>query len=155
MSFSPRPLNPIERDWTLRALRANDTASEKIYLRAVDRCLIYYETPSIKHIRGPRSLVAQIALYQRASGITLGTRVYVRQDMASYDGKLPIDLVVHELAHVVQFLRDGSTKFIAVYLKDYAKNLAQGMKDYDAYLNIPYEIEARRVEDYVINCSDS
>ena len=28
-------------------------------------------------------------------------------------------------------------------------NLLQGMSDYDAYLNIPYEIEARQIEGYV------
>ena len=36
--------------------------------------------------------------------------------------------------------------FVFIYIKDYLKGRLQGLSDYDAYLNIPFEIEAREAE---------
>ena len=143
-----RNLTEPERNWCEQALRYYDIAPWAICQRAIDQTRIFMTVPDFKNIRGPRSMIAHIALYQRAAGITLGRDVYIRHTMA-FNDELPPDLVVHEVAHVVQFLRDGHAVFLARYLKDYARNLLKGMPDYEAYMNIPYEIEARKVESYV------
>ena len=62
--------------------------------------------------------------------------------------KLPEDLVVHEIMHVIQYKKEGFFKFLYVYLRDYSINLRKQKKwDADsrrqAYLKIPFEIEAR------------
>lgn len=149
MSPAPRHLNQAERAACLAAFGQTDL-SASLYQAALERCLILPMTPSfVSALRGPRAAIAAIALKDRASGITLGHKVYIHARHFGEDDTLPMPLVVHELVHVVQFLRDGTPRFLARYLRDYARNLIQGMSDYDAYLNIPYEIEARQIEAYV------
>jgi hypothetical protein len=40
----------------------------------------------------------------------------------------------------------GFTRFAKRYLQEYFENRAAGMNDFDAYWNISFEIEARKVE---------
>jgi hypothetical protein len=121
-------------------------ADEQLYLNALDHCRLIERRPALAEIRGARSVIAYVALRTRASGITLGDRVFIRSDCFRDHGRPPLDLIAHEVAHVVQFRRDGAAAFLTRYLLDYAKNLARGMADRDAYLAIPYEVEARGVE---------
>ena len=144
---SARHLRPHERRVALDALEAVPIAAMDTCELALARCLLLPWRPSLaQSLRGPRALIASLALAQRASGITLGPQVYIHARCWSPQGDLPLPLVVHEVAHVVQFTRDGAASFLARYLRDYGRNLLRGMSDYEAYLHIPYEIEARRVE---------
>jgi hypothetical protein len=139
-------LEPYEKEAVLDALRRVQIADEATCVAAVDACRLIKRRPALFEIRGPRSGIAYVALRTRASGITLGDRVFIRSDCFREHGRPPLPLIAHEIAHVVQFRRDGAAAFLARYLLDYAKNLARGMAEKDAYLSIPYEEEARAVE---------
>ena len=89
----------------------------------------------------------------RIDGITFGRRVYIQPERIRKEGpkKLRISgaLAVHEIAHVLQYRRDGFIRFLVKYLTNYRRNLKDSAtKDENArlqaYLDIGYEIEARR-----------
>lgn len=87
-------------------------------------------------------------------GITFGRQIFILPSLVSLNEnqsfKLPENLVVHEMTHVLQYQRDGFLKFIYSYLKSYCNNLKSEKKwnantRRQAYLAIPYEIEARQM----------
>jgi hypothetical protein len=140
-----RPLSTNEREVVARALLACRVAPEPVCLRAVEVARIVPRRPRAAEVRGPRSLVAHVALASRADGIALGTRVFIRRALFDDEGRLPLDLLAHEVAHVAQILRDGALAFYLRYGVAYAAGRARGLDDRRAYLAIPYEEEARRV----------
>jgi hypothetical protein len=87
-------------------------------------------------------------------GITFGRRIFITSGLLSFNQnnllKLPEDLAAHEITHVLQYRREGFIKFFYKYLTSFWRNL-QKRKKWDAvsrqnaYLEIPFEIEARRV----------
>ena len=86
-------------------------------------------------------------------GITLGRRIFVTPKLLSLNSgnllKLPEDLIAHEIAHVIQYRREGFVRFIHQYLTDYWRNLRAKKKwdaaaRHEAYLEISFEIEARQ-----------
>lgn len=149
MTTHTRKLTDIERRWALRALLAHEVASTALCHLAVARAEIVSTLPNPYALHGPRALIAHIALHQRASGITLGRKIYITSRLFDEHDDLPLSLVIHEVAHVAQYLRDGRAGFLARYLRDYARGLARGLDDRDAYLAIPHEIEARATETYL------
>ncbi len=142
---TPRGLTSEEKPAVLGALLRCRVASEAICARAVDLALLVPREPALREVRGPRSLVAYVALAARADGIALGRRVFLRSPLFGPDGRAPIDLVAHEVAHVAQYLRDGPLAFYSRYVSAYALGRARGLDDHRAYLAIPYEVEARAV----------
>jgi hypothetical protein len=85
-------------------------------------------------------------------GITVGGLVFIAPALLGGDADrrtLPRDLVVHEIAHVVQYRRHGFFGFLLRYFADYWRNL-RAQKSWSlearhaAYLAIPFEIEARQ-----------
>ncbi len=86
-------------------------------------------------------------------GITIGRRIFIKPTLLSLNQNnlptLPEDLIAHEIAHVLQYRREGFLKFFYKYLTDFWRNL-QSKKRWDAvsrhkaYLEIPFEIEARQ-----------
>ncbi len=145
-----RRLSDDERHYILGALTTSEIAPMPVCERAVDECLLIRRTPLLGEVRDVASGIAYAALKTRASGITLGHRVFIRREFFSDEGRVPLDLVAHEVAHVVQFLRDGTMPFLWRYVRDYALNLSRGLGDRNAYLAIPYEVEARQVADTLL-----
>lgn len=87
-------------------------------------------------------------------GITFGRRIFIKPQIVSLNRnnlrRLPEDLAAHEITHVLQYQRTGFVGFFYRYLSDYWKNLRKkkkwdGDSRHQAYLDIPFEIEARRV----------
>ena len=150
MTPAPRALTRLERDWSLQALLDRHIAPPELCERAVRACMLVPTWPRWQRVRGPRSALAHAALAGKASGITLGQRVYVRRELFDAQGGLPLQLVLHEVAHVAQFLRDGTLRFLVRYVRDYGQGRLRGLDDRDAYLAIPYEVEARRVDRFVL-----
>lgn len=136
---------PAEREVVLRALTRCGVAEREVCERAVASCRLVRRSPSIREVRGLRSLVAYLALRSRASGITLGDEVYVRSDVADEGLEMPRQLLAHELTHVAQFRRAGFARFLARYVGAYLRGRARGLGDERAYRAIPYEREARLV----------
>lgn len=56
-------------------------------------------------------------------------------------------LILHELVHIEQIKKNGWIKFYFKYFLDYLKNRSLGMNHYNAYFNIPFEIEARAISE--------
>jgi hypothetical protein len=150
-----RRLTDAERSAILMALEAIPIAPKTVCERAVDDCVLIRRTPLLAEICDLRSTVAYAALKTRASGITLGRQVFIRREHFGDDGVIPLELLAHEVAHVVQFLRDGTVPFLWRYLRDYARGLTRGLGDRSAYLAIPYEVEARRVAEALDHCVKS
>ena len=144
-----RRLNKTERRLIMPALLETQVAPEAECRRALEACRLIRRIPSVLEVRDVKAAVAYAALRSRASGITLGDDVYVRSEFFDARGDIPIRLVAHEVAHVVQFRRDGTLPFLMRYVWDYSSGLARGLTDRDAYLAIGYEIEARRVAEEV------
>lgn len=141
-----RPLTPPEKAAVRRALIACGVADGVTCDRALEATRLFDRIPRLAEVRGPRSAVAHVALARRALGITLGHRVYLHREVVGPGGRVPLSLLAHELAHVAQYLRDGTAPFLARYVTAYARNRLRGLCDQDAYLAIPYEVEARAVE---------
>jgi hypothetical protein len=89
----------------------------------------------------------------KIEGITIGKRIYILPDYfwVSENRKLRLDeeLVVHEIAHVLQYRREGFFKFLWQYRKSYHANLRKKKRrdsyaKTEAYFEIPFEIEARQ-----------
>jgi hypothetical protein len=144
-----RALTEEERASILEALLEHEVAPPDVCRESVDACRIVRRIPSMREIRGPETAIAHIALRTRARGVTLGDRVYLRADCLDRRLSAPLDLLTHELVHVAQYRRDGAARFLSRYLWEYARGLARGLGDQDAYLDISYEREARRVADSV------
>jgi len=140
-----RPLTEEERAASLRALLAREVAPAPLCRRAVEGTRLHPWPARWRAVRGPRTLVAQIALRARADGITLGRRVYIRAALFDRPTGLSRSLVAHEVCHVAQILREGVPRFYARYVTEYARGLARGLGDRAAYLAISYEVEARAV----------
>lgn len=88
----------------------------------------------------------------RVNGITFGRRIFIFPAFLSLNKsrhfRLPEELVAHEIVHVLQYQREGFIKFLYKYLRDYWRNLRRLQKwdlaaRQQAYLEIPFEIEAR------------
>ena len=87
----------------------------------------------------------------RIGAITFGRRVLVAASWLERDAagrlSLPAWLVVHELMHVIQYRRAGTTRFLRAYLRAYLRELRGGRRlsaaaHRAAYKAIPFEVEA-------------
>lgn len=87
-------------------------------------------------------------------GITFGRRIFIKPQIVSLNEnnllRLPEDLAAHEITHVLQYRREGFVGFFRQYLSAYWSNLREkekwdGDSRHQAYLDIPFEIEARNV----------
>ena len=98
----------------------------------------------------------------KVHGITFGRRIYIMPTFVSLNRannlKLPENLVAHEIAHTLQYKREGFLRFFYKYLKSFLGNL-KNKKSWDiisrqeAYLDIHFEIEAREVADNFVEWS--
>jgi hypothetical protein len=86
-------------------------------------------------------------------GITLGKRIFITPKLLSFNRnnflKLPEDLIAHEITHAIQYRQEGFFRFFYQYASSYWRNLRAKKKwdaaaRHEAYLEIPFEIEARR-----------
>jgi hypothetical protein len=72
--------------------------------------------------------------------------IYIMPGAYRVDSIEGLALIAHEIAHCCQYRKYGTWRFRARYLTAYFKNRLRGMSRRDAYLNIPFEIEAREIE---------
>lgn len=77
----------------------------------------------------------------------LGWRGYTSPSKYYYYIGVPtVQLKRHEKQHGVQMYRDGTVTYHFVYAYHFTKGIVQGKGIRQAYLDIPYEIEARESE---------
>jgi hypothetical protein len=75
--------------------------------------------------------------------------IYFRKGEYRPDTIAGLALLAHELAHCWQYCQCGTWRFRARYLAAYFKNRRRGLRHQEAYWNIPFEAQARAVEDLV------
>lgn len=82
----------------------------------------------------------------QVEAITIYPYVFYNDDEDFYLGKWGAPVIKHELAHVSQVIKYGWFRFYISYLLYYLAERVKGEDHFEAYLNIPYEIEARKAE---------
>lgn len=80
-------------------------------------------------------------LWRDVVAITLGRRVWISERARDLE-----PLVRHELVHVRQMGEIGLLRFLWTYASHYVRNRRRGMRHHEAYLAIPYEVEAFAAE---------
>jgi len=86
--------------------------------------------------------IVHAAAIRGASGVAIGTWIYVKDAQALSRWTL----LVHELVHVAQFREIGTWRFLARYVSRYARGRLSGLSDMDAYRAIDFEQQARAAE---------
>ena len=83
----------------------------------------------------------RLLLWRDVVAITIGRRVWI--SAAARDVE---PLIRHELVHVRQMGELGMVRFLWTYVRHYLRNRRRGMPHHQAYLAIPYEVEAFAAE---------
>ena len=73
-------------------------------------------------------------------------QIYLAPGAYCIDSIEGLALLAHEITHCRQYHQHGTWRFRARYLAAYFQNRWCGMSRRDAYLNIPFEVEAREIE---------
>lgn len=111
-----------------------------------------FRLPVINFYSGIFSQVLTFVL--RVHGITFGNQIFIMPELIATDVEnrrcLPLELAAHEVVHVLQYKKQGFVGFFYRYLSDYWKNLRPKenwsfQSRHEAYLEIPFEIEAREI----------
>ncbi len=77
-----------------------------------------------------------------AVAVTLGHTIYYKKSELHINPTLRR----HEMKHVEQYEKYGLLGFLVLYLTWYLIGRLQGKDDLQAYLDIPFEVEARKAE---------
>ncbi len=109
-----------------------------------------FELPTVHFATGYAARFAAAVL--RIQGLTIGPLVLIAPallDRIDERTILPRDLVVHEIAHVIQYRQFGLFGFLRRYFGAYLANIRKegsfsAKTRHAAYLAIPFEIEARQ-----------
>ncbi len=111
-----------------------------------------FRLPKIYFYSGKFSVFLTAAL--KIHGITIGRNIFITPKFVTLSAenfkKIHVELAAHEIAHVIQYGREGFIKFFYKYLRAYLRNLSwkrnwDAAARHRAYLEIPFEIEARAV----------
>jgi len=81
--------------------------------------------------------------------MTIRSWIFVDPAILKGDRDKLARLVIHELVHARQWQDLGVLGFLRRYSTDYLRGRRQGLSHRDAYLNIGFEEEARRVQSRV------
>lgn len=76
----------------------------------------------------------------KTHGVTIGRTIFY------INSNPPQVLRKHELKHVDQYEKRGIVKFLFLYIAEYCVGRFRGLNHQQAYLNISFEIEARKAE---------
>jgi hypothetical protein len=111
-----------------------------------------FRLPQINFYAG--KFTRMFTLILQVHGITLGRHIFIKPNLITKDfenrRKLSLELVAHEIVHVLQYKKEGFIKFFYKYLTSYWRNL-QTKKNWnadsrqEAYREIPFEREAREI----------
>jgi len=85
----------------------------------------------------------------KPQGYTDRNNIYLMPGAYQVNSIEGLALLAHEITHCRQYRKHGTWRFRALYLMSYFKNRMRGMSRRQAYLNIPFEIEAREIESMV------
>ena len=83
-------------------------------------------------------------------GFTDEWKIYLAPGYYRIDTAEGLALIAHEITHCQQYQQFGKWGFRARYLSAYIQNRRNGMTEKIAYEQIPFEIEAREIEQSVL-----
>ncbi|NNE99785.1 MAG: DUF4157 domain-containing protein [Pyrinomonadaceae bacterium] len=138
--------------------------SNRLFKEFFDQCRLCegFEFPDVNvFARRGAWLLTSILM---VDGITLGANVFVHPKFTwrTPSDKLNIErkLMAHELAHVLQYKRLGFVRFLRDYIRDFWTIFSKKKKWsprtwFESYLEIPHEIEARKLADEFIDWVDT
>ncbi len=121
-----------------------------------------FRLPRIQLYVGKLTQVFTIVL--KVHGITFGNSVFILPTLLNTNKKnlltLPEKLIAHEITHVIQYKREGFVKFFYKYAANFLRNLKKKQKwdiqsRQEAYLEIPFEVEAREVANKFVEWNKS
>lgn len=91
------------------------------------------------------SILFKLPMLRDYEAIVIGHYCFVKESKNnSIDQK---SMIVHELVHQDQMKKFGIFGFYAIYLTDYLFNLIKYKDHEKAYFNIPFEIEAYKIQE--------
>jgi hypothetical protein len=93
----------------------------------------------------------RLFLFRNVAAITLGKRIYFSPALSREKVER---FLRHELVHVQQIARLGLIRFYWRYLIEYLRLRRRGLRHFDAYRNISFEIEALAAEQDPYNLPD-
>ena len=96
--------------------------------------------------RAPRWMVR--AWRGDVAAMTLPFGIFVRPESLAGDRSALANMIQHELVHVRQWKELGIVKFLWRYLTDYWQGRRRGLGHDEAYRQISFEQEARRIAGY-------
>jgi hypothetical protein len=111
-----------------------------------------FQLPKINFYTG--KFTRMFTLILRVHGITFGRHIFIKPNLITKDTanrrKLSLELVAHEIVHVLQYKKEGFIKFLYKYLSSYWRNLQtkknwNAASRHEAYREIPFEREAREI----------
>jgi hypothetical protein len=111
-----------------------------------------FRLPTIKFFAGKFSRIFTFIL--QVHGITFGRHIFIMPDLIAKDfenrRRLSLELAAHEIAHVLQYKKEGFIGFFYKYLASYWRNLRRkndwnAQSRHEAYREIPFEKEAREI----------
>lgn len=110
------------------------------------RQLGFSERARFRHIpmvdRRRARIIPVLWLPGGTAAMTLGRWILVRR------GAFEKRLLAHELVHVMQWRQLGIARFLFVYLRAYFRGRLHGLGHWDAYREIPLEVEARELSGF-------
>lgn len=96
-----------------------------------------------------KSFLFKLPILKEYEAIVLGTFCFFKEDKNnSIEQK---SIIVHELVHQEQMKKFGLFGFYLIYIHDYLINLIKYKNHEKAYYNIPFEMEAYRVQEEYIS----
>lgn len=78
----------------------------------------------------------------KTGAVTLRKTIYYKKSKED----VPEWLRRHELVHIKQYAKYGVVGFLSIYSYHYLKGRINGKSHWGAYLDIPFEVEARKAE---------
>lgn len=76
--------------------------------------------------------------------------IYLQRGAYQPDTPQGLALLAHEIAHCRQYAKCGTWRFRRLYLQAYWRSRRRGLTHEAAYWNVPFEVEARAIEDLVL-----
>ena len=108
------------------------------------RLLVHPVTPESVVVRPAPALLRRF-WGKGIRAMTLGSRIYLDPGFLGEPGRAGGVLLVHEMIHTRQWRELGFLGFVRRYLGDYIRGRLQGKDHRQAYMDIRFEVEARRL----------
>ena len=144
----------IRNDVFVTGSVASDQKELREYFRAnIDKLMIAFdECKKLFDVQNYSMLINNIRK-KNTLGVCISAKKTISIDIRRYDLKDIVSTIIHEMTHAQQFetkkLKHKNSKVSVFENKEY-KNVDSN-KDHDAYLNLPWEIEARANQEKYID----